>query len=275
MLHPLALDVLTLLLPLCLGGVTLAAGYLLFRWPKPIRAFLLCLAIGAIAVGGSAAAGLLPGGINSVLSRLGGGTVLLSWAALLLLGVVWGLPKRSLSTGFLAALAVVAFTLLVIETGGRLWWRFPGGDLWQRTANADGCLRQSSGVTCSPAAGVMLLHHHGIAASEGEMAYLANSSFFGTDAHSLCRALAEKVQDRGWTAEVRPADYETCIHEGWAFVAHVRRPDVGGHAVFVERVLPEHVQVIDPLAGMRAKLSRAEFEQQWDGVVIRVISGPP
>jgi hypothetical protein len=272
MLHPLAVDLVTFLLPLCLGGIAFVAGRLLFRWPKPVRVLILSLTLAVVALGGASAAALLPSGINAALSRLGGGTVVLSWAALLLLGVVWSLPKRSLSTSFLAVLAFVAGTLVVIESGGRLWWRFFAADAWQRTANPNGCLRQSSGVTCSPVAGVMLLHHHGIAASEGEMAYLASSSLFGTDAWSLARALTEKVQPRGWEAEARQADYDSCLREGWSFVAHVRRPDVGGHAVFVERVLPDHVTGIDPLDGSPTKWNRADFERQWDGIVIRVLA---
>src|SRR5947209_4007089 len=214
MLHPLPLDIVGFLLPVALGALAFATGRSLRHRRKPLRVGVLTVTVAVVAAAGLSLAVPLPGGFIDFLSRLGGTTVLLYWAALLLLGVVWAAPGRGLSSGFIAALATLTGCLIVIETGGRLWWRFAAPELWERTADAGGCLRQRSGLTCSPAAAVMLLHRHGIPASEGEMAYLAGTSLFGTDAPSMCRALQAKVEPLGRRAEARRTDYEACRRDG-------------------------------------------------------------
>ena len=82
--------------------------------------------------------------------------------SLTLLGVAIRAPNRSTSRGFLLSLAGVAVALVLLESGGRLWWRWAAPDVWTRTADADGSLRQSCGFTCAPAAAVMLLARFGV-----------------------------------------------------------------------------------------------------------------
>jgi len=161
--------------------------------------------------------------------------------------------------------------MLLIQVSGPLWWRFFAPQLWARTADERGCLQQSTGLTCSPAAAVMLLHHYGIAASEGEMAYLAKTSLFGTEGRNMARALSYKVQKRGWYAVFRSLDYEGCIRPGESFIAHVEDPHFGGHAVLLLNATSANAEVVDPLDGLRRKMSRAAFERVWDGTVIQVI----
>src|SRR5262249_47964863 len=153
---------------------------------------------------------------------------------------------------------------------GRLWWRFAAPELWERTADAGGSLQQSSGLTCSPAAAVMLLHRHGIPTSEGEMAYLAGTSLFGTDAPSMCRALQAQGGPFCFRAEARRTDYEECRRDGSPFIAHVQR-DLLGHAILVERMDAEWVGVVDPLDGQRRTISRGEFEAAWSGTALRIL----
>ncbi len=62
----------------------------------------------------------------------------------------------------------------------------------------------------------MLLHCYGVRTSEGEMAYLANTSLFGTDARSIRPALNAKLARHGppsvcGTPTMRPA-YSRVIH---------------------------------------------------------------
>jgi hypothetical protein len=270
MLRPLPLDLLTFLLPLSAGALAFVLGRSFRRWPRALRIGTVVLALAVVAAGATSLARILPSDAGLVMSWLGGPTVLLSGVALLLLGVVWGVPNRSLSSGFLAALTALAGCLLLIETSGRLWWRFCAAQAWQRSADAEGCLQQSSGLTCSPAAAVMLLHRHGISSTEGEMAYLAGTSLFGTDAHSMTRALRWKAQPHGWQAEVRQTDYEACVRQTAPFVAHVTRPSLG-HALLVEKMSADQVEVLDPLDGRRRKMSRADFEQVWDGTAIQLV----
>src|SRR5262249_8652817 len=148
-------------------------------------------------------------------------------------------------------------------------------ELWHRTADTKGALRQSSRWTCAPAAAVMLLRRHGIDASEGEIAYLANTSLFGTDARSLARALSFKLRPRRFHAVAEFPTYEECVRPGTPFVAHVRGETFGGHALFVEKAAQDQVEVIDPVDGIRKKINRAEFERAWDGTVVRVIGPGP
>jgi hypothetical protein len=272
MLRPLVYDLFVVVIPLCLGIAAFFLGRRVLRLRKTLRRLIISLTVVVVAIGAASVSGYIFFGLDSWLSAVGGGTVVLCWAALLLLGVVWSVPGRSLSTGFLCILAFIATGLIAFESSGRLYWRFCAGDLWTRVPDANGCLRQSSGVTCSPVAGAMLLHHHGIAASEGEMAYLANCSPFGTDAYNLTHALSRKIQDRSRRAETCRTDYQACVHGGWSFVAHVRRPEIGGHAIFVERATAESVDMIDPLNGERRKQSAADFQKEWDGTVIRIVA---
>jgi hypothetical protein len=273
MLRPLPLDLLAVFVPLGLGAAAFVLGRSLIRLAKPLRGFIIVSTISLVVIGASSLAGLLPDRIEAVLSHVGGGTVVLSWAALLLLGFVWSIPRRPLRSGFLLALVLAAIGLQLLETGGALWWRFLAPSLWRQFADARGCLMQSSGFTCSPAAGVMLLHQHGIVASEGEMAYLAKTSFFGTDRHALADALAMKVADRGWSVKADLTDYESCLDRGVPFVAHVWRKDVGGHAVLVRRATPESVALIDPLDGYPRQVPRTQFEEMWDGTAIWIGAG--
>jgi ABC-type bacteriocin/lantibiotic exporter with double-glycine peptidase domain len=190
--------------------------------------------------------------------------------ALFLLGVVWGMPGRRLRAAFLAVLAAVAGAFILLEAGACLWWRYALPELWERNADARGALMQSTGWTCLPASAVMLLHQYGIPASEGELAYLANTTLFGTDEYVMARALNAKLRARGWRARVEEATYEECVRRGEPFIAHVEPPDIGNHAILVERAWPDGVEVIDPLDGIPRNLPRAAFEEIWDGTLLRL-----
>lgn len=59
---------------------------------------------------------------------------------------------------------------------------------------------------------------------------------------------------------------------GDAFIAGVKLPHVRAHALFVERLMPEHAIVIDPLEGHRKNVPRAEFQGWWKrGEVVRIV----
>src|SRR5262245_8365480 len=187
--RPLILDIGAMLLPLTLAAGIFALGRSLPRWPRPVRFLLIALSLAVIAGGGAALLGALPTALDYLFSRLGGGTLLLGQATLLLFGAAWSAPRRNASTGFLACLAALAFLLIAVESSGPLLWRSAWADTWKRFANERGSLYQSSGMTCGPTAAVMLLHSYGITVSEGEMAYWARTTPFGTDAWSLARGL--------------------------------------------------------------------------------------
>lgn len=256
MLRPLLLDLFDFFWPIGLGCLVYGLGVVARRWPG---------------IGARLGLPLFLAGVGGLGYWQHGWTLVLSWLALFLLGVAATSPRRSFSSAFLVCLVLLAGGMILLETSGRMWWRFCAPEAWQRGANEQGHLRQSSGTTCGPVSAVMLLHYHGLDASEGEMAYRAGSTWFGSSAQTLVRALTEKVQEHGGWAEVRQENYAGCLARDTPFVAIVRRPDIGRHAVFVEKVTETEVQLVDPLYGSRNRFTRLQFEQEWVGtaVVIR------
>lgn len=242
--------------PIAIAAILWWTGSRLHRWAR-WQHIVISLFVSSIAIiGAGAAAGVLPA------NTLGGGTVLLSLVAIFLFAIVWSAPKRSLSSPFLMTLAGVALILTAIETSGRLYWRWFAPEAWTRTADAEGRLIQSSGMTCSPTAAVMLLASLGIESSEGEMAYLAGTSLFGTDADSIVSALNHKLEAKGWRAEKRNGDPET------PFIAHIKDGYLG-HAVVVTH-WNGGVHHLDPGDGQGKQLSQAEFEVLWNRTAIVV-----
>jgi len=268
--RPLALDIVAFFLP----GVACVLLFLLGRrfsgWPKPVRGVALLVAVAGIALGLSSLSRVLPANVERIGFQLGGMTTLLCWVATFLLGVVWGVPGRSLSSGFLIALAGIAVVLVSIESSGRLWWRFAAPTTWKRTVNGEGLLQQSSSVTCSPTAAVMLLNLAGIPASEGEMAYLSGTSVLGTDAPGMSLALEEKAAANGWRVQAGPTTYDQWLGRSEPFIAHVKGRYLG-HAVTVFRVFPEGVILLDPATGQASEVSRRDFEENWDGMAIWLV----
>lgn len=269
MLRPIGWDFLTFLFPLCLGAMTFLGGRSLNRWPKWLQTGSLSLAILIVAGGVAALNNLLPFHFNWLISLIGGGTVLLSWSALFLLGVVWAAPNHRFNPSFLICLALFSGCILLIESGGALWWRFQQPDLWGNFPNFHGHLQQSNGATCSPTAAAMLLHHYRIQASEGEMAYLAGTSLFGSDAFAMARALDFKVRRQSGSALAELADYDQCVRRGEPFLAHIQGFGIG-HAVLVKQATESEVVLVDPISGMEGKIPRKDFEKGWNRTVVRV-----
>jgi ABC-type bacteriocin/lantibiotic exporter with double-glycine peptidase domain len=191
---------------------------------------------------------------------------------MLLLGVVWTSRGRSTSTGFLRVVVGLVLLIVLLESGGRLWWRFVGTSAWENVPDAEGCVRQSSGWTCSPASAAMLLHHYGIASSEGELAYLAGTNYLGTDAPSIAYALNKKAEPK-FRAHVAEISYDACIRFEMPFLAAVHVPGLGGHMVLVLRVHEDHVALIDPRFGLKQKPRREEFEGQFEKKIVYLTDG--
>ncbi len=180
MLRPVAVDLVRALMPPLLGLLAFLAGVRLRRLPVRFWHSVLTLVVSAIVV--LAGALLLMQGstavrdwLGPVVYRLGGGPVLACPLGLLLLGVVWSQPGRSTSSGFLQFLAGVALLVLTVESAGRLWWRWIDTRAWKNVPDQQGCVQQTTWLTCGPAASAMLLQRQGIAVSEGELAYRAGT----------------------------------------------------------------------------------------------------
>lgn len=263
------------LIPLVLAGLMFAWGRVAWHWPRFVQFILVGSAVAVVMTIALTLTKALPVDIRPFLSILGGGTILLSLASLLLLGFVWAVPGRSFSSNFIIALSLIAFCLVLIEASGPILWRIGGEQQWQRFVDDNGCLRQTSNLTCGPTAAAMLLHQVGIPASEGEMAYLANTSLFGSDAWSLARALDRKVAPRGLRAEVLFTDYDACLKRGQPFLAHVHRSSTGGHGVVVESMTPDYCTILDPADGLRTNEPRDRFLKEWDSTAIYLVPSTP
>jgi hypothetical protein len=264
------LDVAAFLLPILVGVGLFLLGRTFRRWLWGVRGAAILLSLAVIALALLSLARVLPLAVERVAFDLGGMTTLLCLVAMFLLGVVWGVPKRSLTAPFLITLALIALVVVGIESSGRLWWRFGSPEAWSRTADEDGLLRQSSTVTCAPAAAVMLLHQYGITAGEGEMAYLSGTTVLGTDATGIARALEAKAEPHGLRVEVAQTNYDECLSHGKPFLAHVAGQYLG-HAAAVVGMTPEQVFLLDPAEGKLGQLTRDEFEAQWDRVAVRLV----
>ncbi len=269
-MRPLVADVGGFLLPVAAGVLLFRIGRGFRHWPWLVRGVIVLVALAALSLALSSAFRFAPAGVEDVAFVLGGMTTLLCWVAVFLLGVVWGVPGRSTSSTFLGLIAGVALVVIAIESSGRLWWRFISPDIWDRTADSTGLLEQSSGLTCSPASAVMLLHQHGVPAGEGEMAYLAGTSPLGTDAAGIMRALQEKVGSRGWRVEAGHTTFDECLRRGEPFLAHVQGRYLG-HAVLVAQIAPDEVTIFDPASGQAGTLNRQQFEGEWDGTAVRIV----
>ena len=233
---------------------------------------LILLAVTATVVGAADLIRKLPFAANQVLSLACGGTVLVCWAALLLLGVAWSSPQRRFTTSFLGALCAIALCLVFIEASGTLWWRFFAAEAWEKYPDEHGFLKQSTGRTCSPAAAAMLLHLHGIRASEGELAYLSGTTLFGTDGFRMRRALERKVAAHQLRASLKQTNYSAMEQENKPFLAHLHG-SYGGHAVVVLELQRESVRVLDPAFGKEKVMSGRQFDGEWDDTAI-LIEGP-
>jgi hypothetical protein len=266
--RPLAVDVLSALAPILAGLLALYAGRSLPRWPGWAKWLAVLANVGLLAVGVASITGALPPNAGRALAEIGGGTVVCCVVAAFLLGAAIGSPKVRFTSHFLVSMFGIACLLLLIEGSGRLYWRFGNPAAWVRFADGDGKLRQTTGMTCEPTAAVMLLHAAGVKASEGEMAYRSGTSLFGTDAHSVTAALADKVRPRGLRAETRVTTYDDALTRDRPAVVHIYPPGGGGHAVFVETFTPDGVILIDPADGKRYAVPRDDFTRIWDGTAV-------
>lgn len=266
-MRPVWLDVIDVVVPVLIGIVLFVAGRMQRRLPMALRVLLVTVAIGIVVVGALTLGHVMPPQVGFWVSRIGGASVLLAWVAQFLVGMVWDTQGRSFSPTFLVLLSIIAGCLVAVESSGRLWFRYRESALFDRYPDPEGMLQQSSGASCSPTAAAMMLHRYGIKASEGEMAYLAGTSLFGTDAPSIARALRLKLDDQGWHVVARHMSYDECVQLGAPFIAHVAG-STSGHALLVERAVPDHVQIVDPAEGKRIWMLKAEFLRIWDGTAI-------
>lgn len=153
--------------------------------------------------------------------------------------------------------------LLVVRAGWLLWETRGSLEGLHGTVGPDGVCLQSSGYSCSAAAAASLLWHHGIEATEREMAELCRTrpGLGGTSECGLMRGLRRKS---GGRARIAAPDYPElrtpCI-------VSIELNALVNHAIVVREARSDGVLAMDPMSGVRF-LGRAEFERVWIGSAI-------
>jgi hypothetical protein len=206
--------------------------------------------------------------IDDVLHRIGGTTRLECGVALFFLGIACAAARNSLRPSILRLLVCLVSLIFLSESAGRIWWRFAAPGMW---VNRPGYVQQSTGLTCSSAAAAMLLHQHGIAASEGELAYMSNTSLMGASMRDMEEALRIKLDGTAWRPVLWRGDYARLLEEDSQCTAAVDLPGIGGHAILIQRAFSDNLLVVDPLSGTPNRMSRTHFESIWDGTVLMMV----
>ncbi len=242
------------------GGLTVR------RWPRwaKVGAGLACAFLAVLPLAGLA--GARGARVSEVASFLGGVTILEGLLAVFLVSVALGAPKRSIRASILVFVLVVAGGVVMAEGASPLLWRYGHETMWANRPDGLGRVRQSTGTTCAAASGAMLLDRYGIEASEGDVAYAAGTSFFGTDQFELAQGLGSLASAEGRAAF---ATYDECVALGRPFIAYIRT-DFGRHAILVDEIDAQGVVAVDPQFGGVTNYTRSEFERVWSGIAVWV-----
>jgi len=133
-----------------------------------------------------------------------------------------------------------------------------------------GVCHQTSGYSCAAASAAMLLHRHGVAATEQEMAGLCatrggSTWMSGTSDSGILRGLRLKLKDQATPVISTPAYEEIPVP---SLVAIQLNPKLY-HCILVRAVEPDQVRVVDPLYGSGA-IPREQFERTWQKSTIHV-----
>src|SRR5260221_490560 len=131
MLRPVYLDLLDVILPLCAGAVALVCSRQVHRLPRAVSRVIVGLSILVVLILGVSYFLPFQEPIYDVLWYVGGEAIIASVLAVFLLGVVWSVRGRSTSTGFLGVLVALVAVIIVLSTGGRLWWRTFSPETWE------------------------------------------------------------------------------------------------------------------------------------------------
>ena len=276
LLRPLVVDWFHFAWPILVGLSSFYLGRYFHRWSASVRAALVGLTVGLMLIATASLFHFMPRQIEILFSHVGGITVFLCWMILGVMGISWSNPDPNTDIFLRIMAAAVPLLLIAIESSGSLWFRHKEQDAWYNFAaeKGDGTLRQSTASTCLPACGVMLLHANGVfGASEGELAYLSNTTFFGTEAHALARAITAKIGDPLKVAEARFATYDDCRDAGSVpFIAQIRFGNLNHHSVLITKIEKDSLIWVDPLARVSETKTRVDFEKRWTGIVIWVRS---
>jgi hypothetical protein len=256
--------------------VTLLAGIFSFRlgmaaWARSQKTGTVTatMAVGMAAIVASVHYPPMRDLAGALVSRSGGESTLACLFLLLLLGVGWKAGRRYASRPLLVVAAGLASTVMLIPVSAPLAWRYFGQRLQANYPDVSGLIQQKTGMTCAPASAAMLLYRYNVRVSEGQLAEGAGTNpLIGTDEFALARAMEPITAAQNLRATARRLSYEAARQLACPFVAYLRRPGIGGHAILVIEADQTSVTTADPLFGTTEKMTRTDFEEEWSGVAI-------
>jgi hypothetical protein len=281
LLRPLALDIISFLMPLWIGLGAFFVGRHFNRWSTVVRIGLVGLTVALIFAVIALLFHALPRPVEMAFSYAGGVVIVLCWMILGVIGYSWSSPNPSSDIFARFFLALMPTALIAVEAGGSLLFRFGYTEPWYNRPTEAARMTQRTKMTCLPAAASMLMFKYDYVDiskddcceySEGELAYLAKTSLFGTDGHVMARVLTQKINNPGVSVAMRKYTYEEMVARGTPFVAEVQLEQVGKHSVLVTVIKQHHLQWIDPLNGNPHDVHPSTFEKVWTGNAI-VIDG--
>ena len=174
---------------LCLRAMCRLTG----RWRQAFAALILLLAsIGFVVERRSDWAGIMLRVTGSNLVFLTNGTL---EAVIVLLCLLW---QAAVELKAKRRAVFLSVPLLCVALWSYTWYFAPLPQPLTSTLDRTGYCPQSTPDSCSAASAVMLLHLHGISATEAEMAYLClTRANMGTPTLGLVYGLEQKVAKRG------------------------------------------------------------------------------
>lgn len=180
-----------------------------------------------------------------------------------------GAGTAVMSTPF-ARKGVAVFALLVLVSAARpivLTAAFDPRTV-TGTVGPSGICYQTTDYTCGAAAAAMLLHAHGVEASEAEMATICGTNALtGTDVYSVAIGLRQQLRGSGREVRVVPADWESLLRRREPALATIRYGVLVDHWVMIRETQPAGAVVLDPVGGLRT-LSREDLLAIWRGWLV-------
>lgn len=203
--------------------------------------------------------GLLPASVRYAFDSAGGVMEIAGCAAVL----IFGSAHKKLSKIVLALAVFSLLAVVFVFASIPLYWHYFDEGAQSNYPNVEGLILQRTEMTCAPAAGAMLLHLYGFRASEGRVAELAKTDFRGTDQYMLTEALNSVLKGSDLKAQTSRMDIEQAEELKLPFVAFIKLPDRGLHAVLVNSIQSDVLFISDPMYGIKTLIPREEFVKMW------------
>lgn len=133
----------------------------------------------------------------------------------------------------------------------------------------NGVCIQTTDYTCGAAAAAMLLHAHGVPASEAEMALICRTNAFtGTDVYAVAVGLRQKLAGSDREVRVVGADWAALAARRGPSLATIRFGLLVDHWVMIQELRGDAAVVLDPTRESARIIPREEFLSIWRGWLV-------